>query len=614
MLRLWGLVCATALALGSETYCATMWEAGELNYSDTESEVSAFINTERNTQLQTVLCARNSGYSYRFTLLLPKTCDNDMVIQVGVKSDTLKSTVYAEVSGNSLEFQIDQQLIISLKDSPVLEFEFSKSDADFLGLPELLSVPMTGSDLIMRKVASECTALCLTKDFSCDRQLLSSILWPNGGFSKTPVRDDLDTLCTQFKNDRFSFVPNAACKFALDRFYQRYGVGPLSFLDAVFNKNGSHFEKYTKLWNEAVGLIPGGTLSPGTVADAREWYLMLYALSGDRRIKQFPQSYYDILRYEGDPTTVLYDTDNRYELEELKYTSVLSRRAQGSLKALDTIQEALKEWAEFYRDFSQALPQAKEAQALRPLIYRSMLLRIWYLAGQPEGVVLRQKNAFVQGTGGKLSTKERLESLCSFFDGEGGNEYFYGSSDCIRGVFADLSSGGFATPLFSELTDKWDAFAKAWTDSDFYTDSVDDAAGPEFRSKLTLPLLTFYRIYGFGDYFLMRQCIASRDPDICSYEASRFARSAAQELQTRQDSIAKVSPNDAQKLGKLSELWKDYFDALDRYTADLEKSGTIPRWRVELVKGMAAVEQMNALLNLSYDHEELPDETLENVD
>lgn len=54
-----GLAAAAALTCAA----APMWEAGELKYSDDEAEVSAFINTERDTQVQTVLCAKNTGYS-----------------------------------------------------------------------------------------------------------------------------------------------------------------------------------------------------------------------------------------------------------------------------------------------------------------------------------------------------------------------------------------------------------------------------------------------------------------------------------------------------------------------------------------------------------------------
>ena len=605
-----GLAAAAAFACAA----APMWEAGELSYSDDEAEVSAFVNTERDTQLQTVLCARNTGYSYRFTLLLPKAVNTDFVIQAGVKSDTLNSKVYAEASGNSLEFQIDQALIISLRDSPALEFTFTKQDAKLLGLPEKLSVPMTGSDLTMRKVASECTALCITKDYSCDKPLISSLLWPQSGFGKYPGRADLETLCTDFRNGHFSFNNSSGCRFGLDRFYARTGVGPLSFLDRIFNKDDSHFSRYVKLWNSAAEQASGAVPDDEVKADGREWYLSLYALAGGRKVRQYPQSCFEIMSLDGDPTTFLYDIDSRYELEQLKYTSVLAKRYRSSIKAASSFEEALKEWSEFYREFCAALPQVREAQALRPVVYRTMLLRIWHLAGMPEGVILKQKNSFRQGTGGRTISGDYLESVCSFFDGEGGSEYFYASDQCVRGVFADLRGNGFKNLGLDDVVAKWDAFSKAWRDSSFFNDNVDDAVGTTPRAKLTLSLLSLYKIYGFGDYFLMRQCIASRDPDICSYENSRYYRNYEQELANRLESITAVSSKDANELSKANELWKQYYDALCFYADTLEHAGLIPAWRASLVKGMAAVQQTNALLNLSYDREELPDESLENVD
>ena len=108
--------------------------------------------------------------------------------------------------------------------------------------------------------------------------------------------------------------------------------------------------------------------------------------------------------------------------------------------------------------------------------------------------------------------------------------------------------------------------------------------------------------------------IASRDPDICAYENTRYYRTYEQELANRLESITAVSPKDASELSKANELWKQYYDALCSYVDTLERSGLIPAWRASLVKGMAAVQQTNALLNLNYDREELPDESLENVD
>ena len=47
--------------MASNSAAAPVWKAGELHYPQDQSEVSAFINTKNTTQLQTVLCAKNTG-------------------------------------------------------------------------------------------------------------------------------------------------------------------------------------------------------------------------------------------------------------------------------------------------------------------------------------------------------------------------------------------------------------------------------------------------------------------------------------------------------------------------------------------------------------------------
>lgn len=601
--------------MASNSAAAPVWEAGELHYPQDQSEVSAFINTKNTTQLQTVLCAKNTGYAYRFTLLLPKSCDNDIVIQVKVSSDTINTLVYAEVSGNSLEFQVDQDLIVSLRDSPELCFEFSDEDAAYMGVPTKLSVPMVGAELTMRKVAAECTALCLNNSYQCNVPLVSAMLWPNGGFKRESGDINYDELCTEVKNGHFVFLPHSsACKFALDRFYQHAGRGPLSFLDALFNREQSHFKKYEKLWNEAVDMVPGQTVIKDIRADGREWNLMLYSLIGGRNLIDEPKSYFDIKEYEGDPTTLLYDVDSRYELEALKYTAVLMRRVAGSLNTSEKIEAALKEWTEFYREFSASLPPVKQALALRPIIYRTMLLRIWRLAGMPEGVSFKHENAFVQGNDGKLTSNDRLEAVCSFFDGENGSEFFFGSDECIKGVNADLDSFGLKNNELKNVFKCWDEFAKAWQQSVFAQDIADDAVGVKLRSKLSLTLLSLYKTYGFGDYFLQRQCVASRDPDICDYENAHNRRTYESELETRLAAIGQVSEQDAQLLRSLSQLWGNFYDALYAYTEKLKEQGIISSWRASFVRGIALQIQTSALLNLNYDHDEFSDESLEDAD
>ena len=76
----------TALTYSTNSNAA-MWAAGDLTYANGETEVSAFVNAPGDTQLQAVLCSKNSQNNYRFTLLLPKKLDSDSVIKVNVKTD-----------------------------------------------------------------------------------------------------------------------------------------------------------------------------------------------------------------------------------------------------------------------------------------------------------------------------------------------------------------------------------------------------------------------------------------------------------------------------------------------------------------------------------------------
>ena len=91
----------------SSVYAANMWDSGELTYPSGETEISAFVNSDGNTQLQAVLCSKGGQGDYRFTLLLPKELDYDSVIKVTIKTDELVTEEYAEVAGNSLDLQID---------------------------------------------------------------------------------------------------------------------------------------------------------------------------------------------------------------------------------------------------------------------------------------------------------------------------------------------------------------------------------------------------------------------------------------------------------------------------------------------------------------------------
>ena len=113
----------------SSSNAALMWEIGELNYPSGESEVSAFINTQGQTQLQTVLCTRNLRYDHRFTLLLNKPSPSDMVIQAKLNSDHLESIAYGEVQDNAIDFQVEEEILTDLPDTSHLEFNFDEIDA-----------------------------------------------------------------------------------------------------------------------------------------------------------------------------------------------------------------------------------------------------------------------------------------------------------------------------------------------------------------------------------------------------------------------------------------------------------------------------------------------------
>lgn len=590
---------------------ASMWEAGELTYATGESEVSAFVNAHGDTQIQTVMCTKDESYSYRFTLLLPKSLAADMLIQAKIEADGTTNSVYAEVNQNSIEFQVDQELVATLPDSANLTIYFNEKDAAFLGVPQRLDIPMTGIDLTMRKVASECTALCLTKGFQCNRPFVSSVLWPRDFFRKNSSVE-IDNLCTKFKGDHYKFNDSSSCRLALDRFYLSEGIGPLSFLNELFNNAGSLYKQYQRNWNEAVQLAPRGAIQNNVYADGGEWYQLLYSLVGSRNVSDFPNSYYEIRNYQQDSTTLVYDIDNRYEMETLKYAAVLYRRVRGSVTAVDAIEKALKIWSEFYRELQMTLPSIRQAQAVRPIIYRAMLMRVWRLAGMPQGVRLLAENSFRQGVGGKTVTSEALESQCSFFDGANGDQFFFSNDGCIKGIDSSLRGFGFKNDLYEKVEQSWDIFSEAWRKSLFYSDSIDDAVGEHPKSNLGLAMLSLFKIYGFGDYFLLRECISSRDPDICSYESEKAEHSYRIELDHMVRSIAEVSSEDAAALSNLNELWLNYYHALCDYVDYLVENNRIPLWRANFVKGVAMVSQTSSLLNISYDKEQLDEEEIIN--
>ncbi len=148
----------------------------------------------------------------------------------------------------------------------------------------------------------------------------------------------------------------------------------------------------------------------------------------------------------------------------------------------------------------------------------------------------------------------------------------------------------------------------------FYSESADDAAGEHLLTGLSLPMLSAYKIYGFGDYFLLRDCISSRDQDICSFEERSLYNTYQLELNNRLAAIDAVSKDDALALKALNDKWQIYYEELDKYLKSLVAVHKIPAWRAYMVKGVAAIMQTNAVLNAPYYKEELPDISLDSFD
>ncbi|MGN1281598.1 MAG: hypothetical protein ACI4UM_06805 [Succinivibrio sp.] len=582
-----------------------------MTYQNGLTEVSAFVNSPGNTQLQSVLCSNSTYNNYRFTLLLPQRSNTGAVIKVKVITDEISLEEYCEVSGNSIDFQVDENLLLTLPETTKLKLVFESEDAKLLNIPSQIEIPMTGADLTLRNVASECTVLCLNNGYKCNFPLLSSLLWPSDRFEGS-TREDIDTLCTkQIRPGLYRFRDSEQCRLALDNFFQKDGIGALSPIEKVFNDRNSSFSKYMTSWNEAVSLSPASALNVPVKADGREWYLSLYSLVGRRHIREFPVSYYSIKGLNGDSTTAVYDTDNRYEMEMLKYSSVLYRRVNGNVSAINAIEMSLKYWSDFYRQLSATLPAIPQAQAIRPIVYRTMLMRIWNLAGKPQSIRLLPEYAFRQGSGGKTITGEPLESECSFFEGVTGDEFYYASDNCIKGVSDYMRVSPLKTTLYDEVEVKWNTFAREWIKSPFYNEGIEDAVGEHVRGNLNIALLSMIKQYGFGDYFLVRECISSRDSDICQFESKKMYNTYNKEFNYRLDSISNVSENDGKLLNSLNTLWLDYYEALEKYLADLVKKSLLEEWRADLVKSVACVVQTNALLNFPYDRAELPDISLE---
>ena len=648
-----GCLCLIMLG-GAKSYALGLgidvWEAGRLDYAYGGAEVAAFVNTKDQIQLQIVLCSKDQPYAFRMSVLLPHKHEASGIIPVRLNVDGQVTNVYAEISGNSLEFQVGTAFLITLPDSPNFEMEFSKEDASYLKIPSVLSFSMSNSDMVLSEVAKSCVILHEQQNFKSNEQLLSGILWPRQGFNSLSKENvgagastgagaagagagafegeakyrNIESLCLRSNEDGKPykkvvtglvssihdqdsmpyFYPSKECKAALDDIYEAQGKLSLSFLPELFKDPTGNYQRYMMLWNNVLSDTARMDFKyvDSPLSDF-DYYLTLFSLFSDSKISQYPQSYYDILKLKEDPSTFLYTMDNRYELETVKYASVLARRLTGFLSPRQNASEAISAWHQFYQELSLVLPPISKAQAIRPVLYRQMLMRIWRLAGFPEPLHLRPKYAFVQGTNGKPTTSEPLEARCSIFEGSNGDQFFFASNDCVKSIATDLRNLGLINNDYYQVLDCWDAFAKAWTKSNFYHTDGQDAVGEHLRSSLALTLLSLYKNYGFGDYFLLNKCISSRDSDICAYEANNYYESYSSDLRKTIAAIAQVSSKDARELKKLNDLWAKYYDSLKLYTKNLATKNRIPLWKSEFVLGVAITCQSEAILNSRYSRD-----------
>lgn len=673
----WALPVSTSVGLGQ------FWEAGRLDYVYGGSEVAAFVNTPEQIQLQLVLCAHNEAAPYRLTVLLPHNPAASGIIPVKLQVDGVTTPVYAEIVGNSLEFQVGTNFLITLPDSPTFVMEFTKEDAAYLKIPRQVQFPMERAALALEQVAKSCTILCQSQDFSCHQPLIAGILWPRSGFNTvatlaalqryqqqdavaakaqgqqdtaqsattTTTPDtteqaytspleviDLDALCLRWpqdstlntangKNSRWqkqllnerrsmvsglvssiqaqesmpSFVLTQKCRAALDQVYERTGKDALSFLHELFYQPSGHYQQYMRLWNGVViDTAHWELLQPEPQIKDFDYYLALFSLFSNTAITQYPQSYYDILKSREDPSSFIYGIENRYELETVKYYAVLARRINSSLSLKRNVSKALMAWGEFYQEFTMALPPIAKAQALRPVIYRQMLMRIWRLAGYPETLHLRPENSFVHGSEGKTTTNELLEARCSVFEGNNGDQFFFASPACVQAISLDLRNLGLSGAPLQEVVKRWDEFATAWQQSVFYLPNDEDVIGEHPRSGLALALLSIYKTYGFGDYFLLRKCLSSRDSDICAYDADLNYDVYQSELRKTIAALSTVSGKDARSLSDLNKLWSRYYESLCAYTNGLAQAGKIEAWRALFVQAVASTLQSETVLNAMF--------------
>lgn len=653
-----------ALAWSNEVTAATnIWEGGRLDYANGGTEVAAFINLPEQLQVQVVLCSQHEQSSYRLTLLLPCQAEVNGLIPLKLNVDGVITTAYGEIVGNAIEIQPGVNFLITLPDCSAFDIEFEPQDAQLLNLPPILKIPMQNAGLVLTQMARSCIILNQSENFDNNLPLISGILWPRNGFDQETIKPiekaclfkNIKEISNYVQNqslvrslsvnrlqedDSFSnyeqspntnpylgrsnfervnvkevkefnyhinpkklpiFYLSDQCRIALDQAYEKEGKWALSFLPALFKAPDSAYQRYKSRWNVVADSVAQDQLSKIlTMASDYDYYLILFSLLSNQAIRQYPQSYYDALNYISDPSSFLYEVDNRYELETIKYASALKRRLKGSLSTLQSEIGALQNWNLFYQDFSSALPVIPKAQALRPLLYRQMLMRIWRLAGKPQPLRLKDEYIFKQGTQGKTITKDVLEARCSLFDGSNGDQFFFASPECVYGVDNDLRRLGLHNKDFDEVQGKWDRFAQEWSRSVFYSDSTEDAVGEHSRSSLVLTMLSLYKNYGFGDYYLLSKCLSTRDRDICAYDAEQSLSNYFNELRNTIMSIAQASRDDATTLRHLNDLWNDYYEGLKVYTTNLEQRGKIESWRKYFVLGVAITSQTEAMLNAPF--------------
>lgn len=397
-----------------------------------------------------------------------------------------------------------------------------------------------------------------------------------------------------------SFNLNSKCQALLDKRFERDGKWALAFMPEIFKKSGSAYQIYQQNWNVLVkALDPEGKL-PDTLLNDDDYYLALFTLFTTTNLHEFPQSYFDLLNFSEDPATFLYAMDNRYDLETIKYYAVLDRRLRGSISLLQTAALCYQIWEEFYQEFSAALPPIPKAQALRPVLFRQMLMRVWRLAGYPDPLHLRPQYAFVQGTGHHTLTSEPLEARCSAFEGSSGDQFFFASPECLQSIYTDLGRQGFLNEDFKQVQLSWDAFAQACQKSNMISLSGGATKGEVSRSGLALSLISLYKLYGFGDYFLLRNCVSTRDKDICAFQAVRARQDYNTEFRNSIGSVSDMSHQDAQTLNNINELWNRYYDNLKLYTDRLVARGRIEEWRAYFIQGVAATTQTESLLSGPY--------------